>query len=157
MENKCEIENFIENLIKQYNYSPLNYEESCKVRQYYKENIPPYLSVNGGNALYSKKGIQICKCYNRIILTDYGAFIEIENINAFKHNYVLEFGEQWRVYDKRYKDEIDYIWLTTYLYDDMKIYYYKRLVSYGDFRIGCYYIPVWEVYPLEKLDVKPIF
>lgn len=137
-------------------YVPLNYEESIAARLQYKSNLPDYLSIQGGEALYSKKGIQVCKRYNRIVIGDYGAFVEIENISAVKHNYVLEFGEQWRVWDERYKNDIDFVWLTTYLYDDMKIFYQKRLVSYGDFKIGCYYIPVWEVYPLEKLETNPI-
>ena len=64
-------------LAKKYGYKPLSSELSEKYRQFYLENIPKGLNVDGGiETLYTTNGTPICNGYDRIVIGDYGAFIE---------------------------------------------------------------------------------
>lgn len=68
-------------LAKQYHYKKLPKAISKLVRDIYYKNIPSNLNINGGNKIYTLKGTLITNQYNKIIIGDYGAFIEFSNPN----------------------------------------------------------------------------
>jgi hypothetical protein len=132
-------------LAKKYGYYPLTKELSEKYRNFFNENIPSFLDVQGStNPLYTLNGTQICNGYDRIVVGDYGAFIEFskEHISS---SFVIQKGQEYRVNDEKYKKNVKYIWLTIDDDSGIKIYLQKRKVSYADYKPKKYYISVHEV------------
>ena len=135
-------------LAEKYGYKPLPPDLSAKYRQYFKENIPEFLNIDGGKIL-SADGILLCYNYDRIVIGDYGAFVEF-TLPAMHLDCMP--GQEYRIYDSRYKDKVKYDWLTTEKHK-AKIYHQKRTVKYADYKVGKYYISVHEVRAVD--DFKP--
>ena len=137
-------------LAEKYKYKPLPGDLSEKYRDYYKSNIPPFLHVNGGGPLYTCCGSMICKAYNRIVVGDYGAFVEFCEDDLPLENdapaFMIAPGQEYRVNDERYSKNVKYVWLTTRDLSGVKIYHQKKGVSYADYRPGMYYVSVHEVF-----------
>ena len=64
-------------LAQKYGYKPLPKDLSEKYRQFYIDNLPRGFILDGSSdALYTKNGTLVCNDYTRIVVGDYGAFIE---------------------------------------------------------------------------------
>ena len=142
---------FEEILAKSWKYKPLPEEMSTKYRQFYRENIPSWLSENGSETpLYTSKGSLICSGYDRIVIGDYGAFIEFDDDKMSSQYPIPTFeiapGQEYRINDERYSKNVKYIWLTIMDGSNIKIYLQKKGVLYADYIAGKYYVSVHEVY-----------
>lgn len=134
------------NLAKQFHYQKLDAEFSSQVREYYKLNIPQFLKIEGSRQpLFSKNGSQIAKGYDRIVIGDYGAFIEFSKSDAMKFDYIVESGQEYRMIDPKYKNNVKYDWYTMDDGSHVKIYHQKKRVTYADYQVGKYYVSVHEV------------
>lgn len=132
-------------LAKKYGYKPLTKELSEDFRKLYTENIPPFLNASGSiNTLYTMNGSKVCNGYDRIVIGDYGAFIEFSQ-EHMASKFVIKKGQEYRVNDEKYKNNVKYIWLTINDRSDIKIYYQKKKVSYADYKPNKYYVSVHEV------------
>lgn len=138
MPNK--VERLINQLVEQYKYKKLPLEISQRCRDIYLKNIPTNLSVDGGNEIYTLKGTLIAKQYERIVIGDYGAFIEINSPELNKLQ--TQIGEEYR---QRQEYNAKYEWLTINDGSNIKIYYQKHPVNYADYIPNKYYISVYEV------------
>ena len=136
-------------LAKKYGYKPLPGELSQKYRNYFKENIPEFLNVDGGKML-SADGVLLCYTYDRIVIGDYGAFVEFSKPAM---PLVCMPGQEYRMNDPKYMNNVKYNWLTTEK-KKAKIYYQKRTVTYADYKVGKYYISVHEVRPVEEFKLS---
>ena len=47
--------------------------------EYFQSNIPEFLSTDGGGALFTCFGSKVCEQYDRIVIGDYGAFVEFSH------------------------------------------------------------------------------
>lgn len=56
-------------------------------------------------------------------------------------------GQEFRIYDQRYSNNIKYEWFTMKDNSNIKIYKQKKNVSYADYIIGMFYVSPHEVYP----------
>lgn len=118
-------------------YKPLTKEESAKIRQYYIENVA--FDVNGSTQnLYNKNGTLIAKGYNRIVIGDYGAYIEIMPEQIALDN----IKNKWLGKPKR---PVKYIWMISKDRCQTKIYYQIAKVSYADYVPGRYYVSPQDV------------
>lgn len=132
-------------LAEKYKYKPLSKELSEKFRKLFNENIPSFLNVSGSiSPLYTLNGTQICNGYDRIVTGDYGAFIEFSQ-EHIASKFIIKKGQEYRVNDDRYKNNVKYIWLTIDDKSDIKIYFQKKKVSYADYKPKKYYVSVHEV------------
>lgn len=132
-------------LAKKYGYLPLPEELSIKYRNFFKENIPQFLNIDGAHTpLVTLNGSPVCLWYDRIVVGDYGAFIEYPK-EAIASDYIIQPGQEYRVNDKKYKNSVKYIWLTIDDGSGIKIYQQKRGVTYADYKARKYYISVHEV------------
>lgn len=134
-------------LAKRYKYKKLPDDLSEKYRQYFIDNIPDGLFLNGGGALTTLNGTIICDSYRRIVVGDYGAFIEFD-AQSDNSSFVVAPGQEYRINDERYSKNIKYIWLTINDGSNIKIYYQKKGVTYADYLPGMYYVSVHEVNPV---------
>lgn len=140
-------------LAKRYHYLPLPSDLSEKYRQYFTENIPDFLSIAGSSdqTLYTLKGTPLCHGYSRVVVGDYGAFIEFSPEECLP-KLIVQPGQEYRVEDKKYSKNVKYTWLTVDDRSGIKVYKQKRRVSYADYRPHLYYVSVHEV--LEKKNVR---
>lgn len=129
-------------LSKKYGYKPLPGDLSSKYRNYFRENIPDFLSVSGGEKLLSVNGTPICNSYDRIAIGDYGAFIEFSEPAT---EFICQPGQEYRMNDSKYMYKVKYDWLTVPDNSNIKIYKQKRTVTYADYKAGKYYVSVHEV------------
>ena len=132
-------------LSKKYKYRNLPGDLSEKYREFFCENIPRFLSKSGSeDTLYTLSGSPICSGYDRIVIGDYGAFIEFSQ-SVFSDSFIIKPGQEYRVDDERYSKNVKYIWLTINDGSDIKIYFQKKGVTYADYKPGRYYVSVHEV------------
>lgn len=132
-------------LADKYGYKPLKKDLSKKYRNLYKENIPDLLKIDGDNInLYTLNGSLICKGYNRIVIGDYGAFIEYEKELA-NDNYVIKQGQEYRINDPKYSKNVKYHWYTIDDNSNIKIYWQRKTVTYADYKKDMYYISPHEI------------
>lgn len=132
-------------LAEKYKYKPLKDDLSSYYRNMYIENIPTFLEIDGDTkALFTLNGTQICKKYDRIVVGDYGAFIEI-SYEDIVTDLEIKKGQEYRINDERYSKNIKYVWLTINDNSDIKIYLQQRTVSYADYKPDKFYISVHEV------------
>lgn len=132
-------------LAKKYGYRPLPADLSQKYRQYFIENIPEFLHVEGSETqLMTMNGTPICHKYDRVVVGDYGAFIEFSE-DAVSSEFIIQPGQEYRVNDEKYRKNVKYIWLTINDGSNIKIYKQRRKVSYADYKAKKYYVSVHEV------------
>lgn len=138
-------------LAKKYKYKPLAENLSEKYRSYFRDNIPEWLKETGQNQpLYTNRGSIITNRYERIVVGDYGAFVEFSE-PIFEGQFIIAPGQEYRVFDDRYSKNIKYEWLTIDDGSNVKIYFQKRTVNYADYKPNMYYVSVHEVYPAGGL------
>ena len=141
---------FQELLAEQHNYEPLNqlsmFDED--VREKYLRNLPEWCSIVGdqNKELRSLNGTLLAVGYNRIVIGDYGAFIEIDPDHIVKENLRVKEGQEYRSTDPRFADRVKYFWLTATDKSNCKVYLQQKRVSYADYLPGMYYISPYEVY-----------
>lgn len=126
-------------------YKPLPPNSRKLCRELYKRKVPNFLSLDGSkDSLCSFSGTLITNGYERIVIGDYGAFVEFSKEQAVQENFIVKPGEEYRT-SQRYESTVKYEWLTTKDYSDVKIYHQKHEVSYADYKPGHFYVSVFEV------------
>jgi hypothetical protein len=128
-------------LAKKYNYKKLPSEISEEVRNRYFKKLDDLNFTKG--KIYSLENTLISNSYNRIVVGDYGAFIEISEYDIIKDNIKIKEGQEYR-YSERYS-LCKYYWLTAKDNSDVKIYHQKNKVSYADYIPNMYYISPYEI------------
>lgn len=132
-------------LAEKYQYHPLPNDLSKKYREYFRNNIPDFLKINGDIiTLFTKTNTPICNKYDRIVVGDYGAFIEFSD-STYSNNFVIKEGQEYRINDPKYKNNVKYIWLTINDNSNVKIYFQKKSVLYADYKPKKFYVSVHEV------------
>lgn len=112
-------------------YKPLaDKSEREAIHEYYRSTLPELNLecnlVNAANTLISTG-------YERIVIGDYGAYIEFSSDQAALEN----FSQKWPGEPKR---SVKYIWLETKDNLKTKIYLQRARVSYADYKPGFYYV-----------------
>lgn len=142
-----------------YKYKPLSVsekdlyyagEELRQIRTRYKEELPEWCKSPDcvKQPLISLDGTLLCTRFDRIVIGDYGAFLEISPEYMVKENLKCKQGQEYRMNDPKYKDNVKYDWLTPKDESDCKIYHQKKTVSYADYQPLKYYISPYEVIPV---------
>lgn len=133
-------------LVNAFQYKKLPTELSIKARDIYLNHLPEQFNMNGSqNAhLFSRTGIPIATGYERIVIGDYGAFVEMSREQVFFDNFIIQPGQEYRQSNK-YKDNIKYDWYTT-REEDIKIYFQKKKVAYADYIPGKFYVCPYELF-----------
>ena len=129
-----------EQLAHDHNYKALDSARSDYYRDIWAQNLPDGLKIDGSDiSIYTSNGDLICTGYDRIVIGDYGAFIEFSAEQANRNIYKIKEGQEYRVNNPRYMYNVKYNWLTI-ADTDIKIYEQKKTVTYADYKAGKYYI-----------------
>ena len=113
-------------------YAPLPKEESEIVRKFYSEQIR--LPDEAHNAIFhNETGTVIANGYNRMVVGDYGPYIEFTEDQIKLDNI-----------EQRWPDTPDvgikYVWMQTKDKEKTKVYFQKDTVAYADYKVGFYYV-----------------
>ena len=118
-------------------YKPFSKEDSIKLREYYKSQLNIPLEKTSIN-LYTPRMTLLAKEYNRVVVGDYGAYIECLPDQIQLTNIRDKFsGELKRL--------VKYIWMVPKDGTNIKIYFQQGTVSYADYVVGRYYLDPNEV------------
>lgn len=135
--DKLKLLKIIDELGTSRSYRPLTTELKDKYYKLYLSNL---------NAFDNKRNLNIdnvpfAKDYERIVIGDYGAYVEIKPIDLLV-DLDVTIGQEWRL-DKDFLEKrnlsIKYEW---YEYKGKKVYLQKDTVKYADYKPGFYYISV---------------
>jgi len=133
-------------LAKKYGYKPLPDDLSKQYREYFVNNTPDFLAENENQPLYTVCGTLICDGFRRIVVGDYGAFVEFNLGQANDAHFCIAPGQEYRIKDPKYAN-VKYHWYTIPDQSNVKIYFQKNRVAYADYIPGMYYVSVHEVRP----------
>lgn len=143
---------FQEHLAAGHHYKPIEIDLFLgDVRQTYLQNLPDWCSLTGApqTPLYTLDDTLVCTGYERIVIGDYGAFIEISPEQIRKETLRCKPGQEFRQNDPRFSKNVKYLWLTAKDLSGCKIYFQRKRVDYADYIPGMYYISPYEVYPAD--------
>lgn len=134
-------------LAEEYKYKKLPPDLSAEVIAKYIAALPSGFKLDGEPdiELYTLMGTRIAKGYTRIVVGDYGAFIEIPEELMDKTLLMVAPGQAYRINDKNFCDRVKYYWFTISDGSAIKIYLQKRTVVYADYRPGMFYVSPHEV------------
>ena len=139
----------VSELVKRYHYKPLSKELSAKQRAIYLAELPKEFNINGDMncKVYDKEYNPISTGYSRVVIGDYGAYVEIPLYKMILDDIIIKPGEEYR-FEPGYEN-VKYHWYCLYKNRDIKIYYQKHPVDYADYKPGMFYIS-----PLELIVVR---
>lgn len=86
-------------------------------------------------------GELIAKDYLRVVVGDYGAYVEFHKDQLLIVPKMVP-GQEWRVNETYLKSrnlKVKYVWLE---YEGVKVYLQRNRVAYADYRPGFYYVSV---------------
>jgi len=137
---------FQKRLAEEYHYEPIGYNLFLgDIRKKYANALPPWCNVDGERkTVYTHNGFALAIAYCRIVIGDYGAFLEIADSDIIKSAIKIKQGQEYRISDERFKDRVKYIWYTDKNNDGVKIYHQLRFVDYADYKPGMWYISPYE-------------
>ena len=115
----------------------------------YKAELPEWCKRSdcAKEPLISLDGTLLCTKFERIVIGDYGAFIEIAPEHMVLNNLKVKEGQEFRINDEKYSLHVKYHWYTAKDNSDCKVYFQQKTVTYADYKPGMYYISPYEVIP----------
>jgi hypothetical protein len=127
----------INELVVKYNYRSLPKKASIKYRKFFIDTCP---QLNHNMPIFDSDNNIIAFRFTRIVVGDYGAFIEFDEIDANHEIFQIPENQRFRL-SSNFCGK--YLWMTT---GKTKIYKQLRTVSYADYLVGKYYISPFEVH-----------
>ena len=128
-------------------YKKLNKKKSEYARDLYSKCVNK-LQLDPNKPLYSIDGQLLANKFDRIVIGDYGAYIEYDLKDVPEGvTYSLAKGEEYRV-QPYWRNRVKYIWYTD-LIGNIKIYWQLKTVSYADYKVKKFYISPYEVIQKE--------
>lgn len=141
--------NYQEQLAHQYRYKPIPRTFFRDVRVEFENALPDWCDMAGDDIfLESAYGTVIANGYTRIVIGDYGAFVEMTPEQVRMDLLHVKEGQTYRIEDPRYAEHVKYLWYTANDRSDVKVYLQKRAVEYADYKPGMIYVSVYEVFPV---------
>ena len=145
----AEVLAFQARLAEQYGYRPVPLTlDAPDVRALYRRWLPGWCRETGADkALCTAQGTCIASGYGRVVIGDYGAFLEISPSQAFRAQLRVAPGQEYRIRDPHFVARCKYDWLTARDGSGCKIYYQTRAGPYADYRPGFLYVSPYEAAP----------
>lgn len=138
---------FQEELAKKHNYKKLDNQLSKEVREKYVNDLVNIgITSLGGRkdcCVYTVENTLIAVGYNKIVVGDYGAFIEIDKKDLVFGNIKVKEGQEYR-FEEKYKS-CKYYWLTAKDNSNIKVYHQKHCVDYARYEVDKIYVSPYEV------------
>lgn len=122
-------------------YNPLDEKSSKLICEDYEKRL--LLSLEGGYFIfYTKSGTLIAEEYERVVIGDYGAYVEFTpkqiNKKVLKDKFYRCKAKPWQ----------KYWWMETNDEPKIKVYEQIKPVRYADYKPGMFYISPIELYDI---------
>ncbi len=130
-----------------YGYKPIPPLIAMEYHEKYINTLPDCFknALNGAKTkIYTHAGTLIGEEINKIVVGDYGAFVEISPDRIVRRNIKVKEGQEYRYLDPQFAERVKYLWLTARDNSNCKIYFQKKKVSYADYLPGYFYISPFE-------------
>lgn len=129
-------------LSTQHKYTKLPENLSYMVRTEYAKVLPDFFMFdnNQSHNLHSRDGVLLAKGWSRVVIGDYGAFVEIPDDLICKENIIVKPGEEYRIHDPKYSQHVKYHWYIPKTGYASKLYFQQGEVTYADYKAGMWYI-----------------
>lgn len=139
-----------EKLGADFNWYRLPSSISNMVRKIYLDELPDWIKSKDIATIEIRtlSGYLVSTGYNRIVIGDFGAYIEFDESQALIDDYIVKPGQEYRQTPQYANTK--YNWLCHRLDQSIKIYYQKRTVSYADYKVGMYYVSWKQVLPARR-------
>ena len=135
-------------LADSYQYKSLLPLVGLEYRQLWIDTLPECFAghIDDGEEtpIYSLEGTLLANGYSRIVVGDYGAFVEIAKKDIIRKNIKNKEGQEYRFRDAYFADKVKYYWLTAKDNTDCKIYLQRKTVEYADYKPDYFYISPFE-------------
>lgn len=142
-----------EQLAHQHRYKPIPRTFFQDVRTEFEDALPDWCVMSGNSVpLATVCGTVIANGYTRIVIGDYGAFVEISPSQILMSRLHVKEGQTYRIEDPRYAEHVKYLWYTANDRSDVKVYIQKRTVEYADYKPDMIYVSVYEVFPAIEAE-----
>lgn len=136
----------IEQAVKRWHYQPIPKKFREEFYQHYNNAMNGFQKPEKRDLTIAGKTIAFD--YSRVVVGDYGAYVEIAQEDMFA-TLKLKEGQEWRT-DEQYLNwrqiskSVKYVW---YVYNaadgkEIKVYLQRNPVKYADYKPGYYYISV---------------
>jgi hypothetical protein len=138
-ESDMSVKGYIDALVEKYKYRPLPQEVRGEARTLYNANLNGFSNTQKRSLTII--GEIIARKYDRIVVGDYGAYVEIDPSDMMV-DLMVPTNQMWRLNDDYVKEKglsIKYYW---YEYLGRKVYRQVAPVKYADYKPGKYYISV---------------
>lgn len=128
-------------LVAKYSYKKLPKKLSEEMRLIYANDPHTQLLKHcTAQTLYNLKGEALLNGFDRIVIGDYGAYIEFSKHHLITPgNIVVPKSQSFRL-TPEFRNNVKYLWLTDVTCRSTKIYLQQRTVSYADYVPGKFYI-----------------
>lgn len=138
---------YIENLVRDWNYRPIPPMFSEEARVLYKATLPGWLGKVDPDttSICTGNGTEFASGFSRVVIGDYGAFLEISGEQINRDAIQVQPGQEYRLKEPRYAEHVKYIWMTVSDGSNVKIYWQQRPVEYADYKPGLFYVSPFEV------------
>ena len=96
-----------EQLARKHKYKPIPRTFFCDVRAEFQKALPEWCNISGDTTpLETTDGTIIANGYNRIVIGDYGAFVEFSRVQAYMRRLKIKEGQVYRIEDPRYAEHV---------------------------------------------------
>ncbi|ELP5899902.1 hypothetical protein QTV49_001819 [Vibrio vulnificus] len=142
-----EVQDYINNLVEKYKYRKLPKALSDEARRIYHRSMPDWCSMDGNDeaVLSTKSGTIVAIGYIRVVVGDYGAYVEFRRSQAVRENICAKKGQEYRYRDPNFVNSVKYFWYTAKDSSDVKIYFQQKKVTYADYLPERFYISPFEL------------
>lgn len=138
-----------EKLAAKYHYQQLKPDLSSRYRNLYYVELPDVVKQHIRHCnlpVKTKSGTKFANGWSRVVIGDYGAFIEISPDQVLKETLIVTPGQEYRINDPNYSEHCKYHWLTVSDSSQIKVYFQQKTVTYADYLPNMYYVSPYEVY-----------
>lgn len=132
-----DVKAFIDELAVKYRYRPLPKKVRGDVLQLYRDNLNGFERKRTAFA----QGVLICSDYERVVVGDYGAYLEFTE-EQLQVSLTVPHNQRWRLDEEYIREKelsLKYIW---YEFNGIKVYHQLDTVKYADYKPNRYYVSV---------------
>lgn len=141
-----EVNTFIQDMIKKYHYRPIPATvQTGSVKSYYRDRLPAWakIKISRKYPLKTKQGDKLCEAYEKIVVGDYGAYVEISASHLLIDQFIyIDEQDISENIDTRQKSYMTFVLNTD---PDFKILFQVKSVAYGNFIPGRFYVNPYTV------------
>ena len=143
----AEVHSYIKDMVAKYHHRPIPTTPATgNVKTYYRDKLPAWAKkkISRKYPLYTKNGEKVCERYERIVIGDYGAYVEI-SASHLSDNHFIYIDQNNPIDETISSRHSSHMTLALNDESSYTIYFQVKPVPYGNFIPGRFYIDPYDV------------